>query len=353
MKKYILCLLVACGLVACGGGGSDSPATTPVTTPVTKTCANGATDPNCVDAPAKLVTSVPVPPFTTGSEHLKAFNYFNNIRASMGLGLLAYNTELENSAINHAKYMDAHAVSGFGEDANLSGFTGADVISRAIYAGYRSLNNGGKDIFVGGGLATANTESGAIQALMNTIYHRSSLIGQGYTDVGSAWYCATTVPAVSGCLNILVGGKTGAEQRNSFDFMSVYPIDGAKNVDLTAMNETVNPFPVDYPNGLIRGKVGYPVSFAIEESQRIVINSFTLTEQGKSTPLDAYLMTKATDPNNYIRQNEAYLTSKTILNPSIVYVAVVDATGITKAGTEHRYKKTWTFTTADRILPSF
>jgi len=124
--------------------------------------------------------------------------------------------------------------------------------------------------------------------------------------------------------------------------------------------ETLNPFP-DYPSGLVYGKVGYPVSFALEASQILELTSFTMTENGQTTPVSAYVYTKATDPNHYIGNNEAYLTAKTQLKPSTKYnmqlqgkvngLAFSCVNGVIVFGKTEGCS--WSFTTASGLVPSF
>jgi hypothetical protein len=71
--------------------------------------------------------------------------------------LLAYSPELTLSAANHANYLKINQVGGFDEDPLKPGFTGKTLSDRANFAGYKTNQ------FISGGLALANTSSGAIQ----------------------------------------------------------------------------------------------------------------------------------------------------------------------------------------------
>lgn len=358
-------LAAALALAGCGGGGSGSTSGsnsgsgntgTIVTCTAPQVLGNGVcTNPTPAVTPADLQTTVPTPPFPAGSEELKAFNYLNDFRKSLGLGLLAYSDTLTLSAANHANYLKVNMVGGFQEDPLKAAFTGAWPNDRASFAGYKT------NYPVSGGLAVANTASGAIQSLINSIYHRGVLIGQSWRDVGSATYCFDCNGGVA--LNINVA-KKDAGQRNASDFAMFYPLNKQTNVNLTMAGETTNPFP-DYPDGFVYGKVGYPISFALEASQTLNLKDFTLTEAGSTTPLNAYVHTSANDPQKLIPKNEAWITAKAQLKPSTTYTAVLhgsvnglDFSCVTENGNLKIVLGkadgcTTSFTTADRLLPSF
>jgi uncharacterized protein YkwD len=351
-------LATALALTGCGGGGSSTPSGSNTGTGGTgTTCGTSQVLINGVcTMPADLQTSVPTPPFPAGSEELKSFNYLNDFRKSLGLGLLAYSPELTLSAANHANYLKINQVGGFDEDPLKPGFTGKTLSDRANFAGYKTNQ------FISGGLALANTSSGAIQALINTIYHRSILIDQSVRDVGSATYCFTCDGSVA--LNIILARKDTIGQRNASDFAMFYPVNKQTNVNLTMAGETTNPFP-EYPDGLVYGKVGYPISFALEASQTLNLKDFTLTEAGSTMPLNAYVYTALNDPQKFIPKNEAWITAKAQLKPSTTYTAVLHGSvngqdfscvvenGNLKIVVGKSDGCTTSFTTADRLLPSF
>lgn len=347
--KYLVPALVVAmaNLSACGGGGGSNTPKTP--DPIVKTCDNGGKDyPTCTPPyiGANLQTTVSTPPFAVGSEEMKSFNYLNDFRRNLGLGLLAYSQELTLSAVNHANYLKINRVGGFSEDSGKPGYTGATPTERANYAGYKTNE------FVSGGLAVGNTASGAIQSLINSVYHRGVLIGQSWTDVGSATYCINCDGTIA--LNINVAKKDHYGQKNASDFVMFYPFNNQAGVSLTMAGETVNPFP-EYPDGLVYGKVGYPISFAVEAGHVLELKQFTLTENGSSVSLNSYVYTASNDPNKLILKNEAWLIAKSQLKPLTKYNVVLQANinGLSISCENGRivYGKTsgcsWSFTTSD------
>lgn len=344
-----LAILVSVLLSACGGGGGGASGGGN-TSPVTQTCANGGTDyPTCTApvTPAKLQTTVPNPPYALDSQEFKAFAYINDFRKSLGLGLLAYSPELTKSAVNHANYLAINKTGGFDEDATKPGFTGRTTTDRANFAGYAT------NFFVGGGLAVANTAPGAVQSLINTIYHRSTLMAQDWVDVGLATYIDTAI-------NVNFGKKDAIGQRNASDFVSFYPLDGQSNINLSMSGEIPNPFP-EFPDGLVLGKVGYPISFVLQADQTIGVKEFSLKDMTTGELLNSYIYTQTNDPNKLIQKNEAWLVAKTQLKPTTKYQVVFKGTanGVDfscvngKLALNKSDGCAWVFTTADRLLPSF
>jgi hypothetical protein len=137
-------LLTSVFLSACGGAGSIGPNLANTVQPV-QTCSNGGVNfPTCTPpaTPANLQLVVAQPPFPVDSDETIGFNYLNNVRASLGLGLLNYSPELQQATINHNNYLklnerdnyDAH-----NEDALRPGFTGVTASDQARFAGYTTI----------------------------------------------------------------------------------------------------------------------------------------------------------------------------------------------------------------------
>ena len=335
-------------LTGCGGGATStgSGATQP---PVAvQTCPNGATNfPTCTPyvVPADLQTVVPKPTYPAGSNDLKAFEYLNNFRASLGLGLLAQSPELDLAAKNHTNYVTSNTFlpgdSFHFEKPSGVGFTGVSPIDRARFAGYAT--NG----WVSENAAISNTQPGAIQGLIDTIYHRADLARQNYRDVGFYWYeDPHNYPGGLGQLVLNPGYKT--PQRNASDFVTFYPVNGQTNVDLAFAGETPDPFP-QVPNSEKVNRIGYPIYFAVESNQTLDIKSFTITELGQSTPLDAWVLTKKNDPNLiYLQANEAHMCAMSALKPLTTYQVSVVATADGRD-----VSRKWQFKTAEKKSISF
>lgn len=338
-------LMALAVLTACGGGGSDSSVKTP--DPVVSSCANGAKDyPTCTPpyVAADLQLTVQKPPYPDGSEDMRAFDYLNDVRSSLGLGKLNYSAELTKASANHLNYITINKVVTHDESASLAGFTGVRPIDRAQYAGYPLTS-------VSEVIALGNTKTGAIERLLGSVYHRSTLLDEGMRDVGSSG-----IVLDGGTSVVLNLGDKGSKQRNASDFVMVYPKDGQTNVNLSMCGESPWPFPdikVDQActnPRLVDGKivydmkVGYPVSIAIQANNELTVSSFKMFEAGNNTAIDVWLNTKATDATKLIAKHEAYITAKAGLKPNTKYEVTFSGTSNGKA-----FTRNWSFVTAANL----
>ena len=352
--------LLALSLItqACGGGGGGN-STSSAVQPVAQTCENGATNyPDCSSIPAKLQTSVVMPPYAPGTEDLMVFNYFNDLRASLGLGKLSYSAELDKASLNHSTYIKLNQVGGFSETVGRPGFTGATLSDRAIQTGYSDKLTG---LGISGGLAFGNSKLGALQSLLNSVYHRRILLQQMWTDVGTSMMCisvdksncnrGTNGEVIPDFLSVTVAYKNNVLQRNASDFFMIYPLDKSTDVPINMIGETTNPFP-QYPDGLVWGKVGYPIEVATEDSQNISVQTFTITEDGATVPKAATIMTNQNDPNRLIGKNEAFLVANSPLKPMTKYtVNFVGSANIPGSKVTRYINKTTSFVTSEFLVP--
>lgn len=344
---------VVCVITQACGGGSGGNSTSSTVPPVAQTCDNGATNyPDCSSIPAKLQTTIVMPPYASGSEDLMVFNYFNDLRTTLGLGKLSYSAELDKASLNHSTYIKLNQVGGFSETVGRPGFTGATLADRVIQAGYTDKLTG---LGVSGGLAFGNSKLGALKSLLNSVYHRRILLQQMWTDVGSSMMCISVDntncnrgangEVIPDFLSMTVAHKNNVLQRNASDFLMTYPMDKNTDVPISMVGETTNPFP-QYPDGLVWGKVGYPIEIAVEDSQTISVQTFTITEEGSTSPLAATMMTSQSDPNRLITKNEAFLIANTALKPMTKYTVTFVGTATTPGSKVIRsINKVWSFTT--------
>lgn len=187
-------------LVACGGGGSDTPAT--------------GSNPGSTDSPAgtsiAIQTTVPEPPLAVGSPRRLALDYLNRQRLQCGFGALRYNTVLEEAGTAHSNYALLNAKSPLfhphTEVAGLPGFTAPSPTERAILRGYKTNGTEVGEIGSGGGSFSASVdtynkapldliETEGMRKLSVAPYHAMHFFG-AYTEVGvGAIRQETRVPA--------------------------------------------------------------------------------------------------------------------------------------------------------------
>lgn len=348
-KLTLITVAVAMTLTACGGGG---------TTTAIPAVANGSTSPATTTNPATPVTpSAPVvvapnqqttvaaATYLVGSNELNYFNTLNTFRAQLGLGLYAQNAKLDIAAKNHAAYVATYASYNGGpvsmfendiktgvlnyhiEDAARAGFTGITSTDRAKAAMYDSafVNEEG-----GGGI-------NLVQGLINTVFHRLGLMDQSQRDIGISFANDSLNTAVA---NIGLAKGASAQFAGS-DYFGVYPSDKQTGILLSMSLEAPNPFPeISYSE--YSAKTSYPISVSSEKSTTLAVKTFTVTESGQTTPLNARLMTKtSTDLTAvYLSNNVAFLIGYAPFKAKTTYNVSFTGTvnGVDKI-------KTWSFTT--------
>lgn len=108
-----------------------------------------------------------------------AVSYLNEYRRGSGLSGLRQNQILSQAAKNHADYSAQNEYMGHDETAGRAKFSGADPVSRAIAAGYKSrhiLEN----------IAYKNDFKEAVDGLFSAIYHRFAFLNLSVDEVGYA-----------------------------------------------------------------------------------------------------------------------------------------------------------------------
>jgi uncharacterized protein YkwD len=342
-SNIITVVLISAILSACGGGGSTTPPVAPKPPPV-------ASNPNPPVAPPPttpavpeqdLQTSVPAPSYAANSEELAFFNAYNEFRAQAGLGKLAQNTKLDLAAKNHLNYQaqnldldlfstdpaTGRAVFHI-ESPSRPGFTGIQELDRAKFAQYA-----GSYVGETGSFGLGKGASQAFGDLLATVYHRAGFMFQSPRDIG------IVVGADKNQTVIVEFGYETKRQFNASNYVGNYPADKQTGVRLVAVTELPNPFS-DISLSEFATKTSYPVNVVTAEGTTLAVTSFTMTEAGQSTALDARLITKDNDPNKYVASNYAFLVGKAAFKPNTTYNVVFSGTVNGVA-----LNKSWSFTT--------
>lgn len=328
VNQTLVAAAIAILVTACGGGGDSSQSGSQVgTTPTPPVTPTTPTEPAVI--PGQLQTSVPALTYAAASEEFSFVTAFNDFRQKLGLGLLAQNTMLDKSAQNHLQYVLTNDVNN-GGTVNMSAvdpatglanfhieapanpyFAGVLPLDRAKATGYAGTYVTEQGTFGGGKGAAV-----AFESLVRTVYHRAGLMFQGPTDVGIA------IGKDRSQTFVIEFGNVNA-QFNASNYLGTYPADSQTGVGLFAGVENPNPFPdLSTSNDDFPTKTGYPVSVLAKEFTTLEVITFTLTEAGASSPLDARLMTKDNDPNHYLQANMVFLVAKAALKPNTTYSVV-------------------------------
>ncbi|KFC61899.1 CAP domain-containing protein [Massilia sp. LC238] len=340
-KFYVFALITAMAVTGCGGGGggSESAPSTPIgTAPAAPT----PVPPVSYVQPAALQAAVK-PDYPAGSALEASFNELNAFRAAQGLGPVNQNASIDVAARNHAEYI---RINNSGADphtqvAGKPGFTGATVQDRVIAAGYAATVSTEVIAF---SLQAGNPDASAIDNLVNGLYHRNAMMHQGMTHVG--------ISAEDAASPLLANLAAIKPQVNAGDYVGVYPANNQTGVYLTHSLESPNPFyqEMEMTVANMCTKTSSPVTVASQASTALSVTSFTVTEEGQATPLDARIITKASTPQDgiYLGSNVAHYVAKTPFKPNTKYnvrfigKATGDATG---AANGLSIDKAWTFTT--------
>lgn len=329
-------------LSACGGGSASSTASAP-TTPTNPV---GPTAPPTM-IPGDTQTSVPILTYAANSEEFKFVTALNAFRAQVGLGLLAQNTKLDTASANHLGYLLVNDINNGGtvnlnsfdpatgrsmlhiENGALAKFTGVQEADRAKFASYDGSYTG-EEVTFGGGQGGAV----ALGTLVQTVYHRAGLMLQNVREIGVAVGADKSQTVV-----MELGLKTN--QSVASDYVGLYPSNGQTGVALHSYVEAPNPFPeLSTANSDFPTKTSFPVSVSVVTGNTIAVTSFTVTEAGQSTPMDARLLTRANDPNHYLSSNVAFLVAKAAFKSTTTYN--VKFTGTNNGAA---FTKEWSFTT--------
>ncbi len=305
--KYLsytsIALALSMALSGCGGGGGGGSSTS-----------SAPSTPVAPSTPPAVVANLQVaatPTYATTSEEFNYFTAVNAFRSAEGLGPLNQNKYYDIASAAHANYENLNAGTlgaSHGEVSGYAGFTGNNPLDRVQAVG-------GTAFVVEEEEGIADTigavGSGAVFAsqLINSVYHRAGLIYQGLTEMGvSIGITNAQYTSVSD-----LGFTT--QQVNAGTYFGVYPTDGLTGVGLHAHPELPDP----YPAGIdVATQTGYPINVASQESTTLTVTTFTVTEQGSTTPLSATLITSS-DPNLTGNNNLAFLVANAAFAPNTTY----------------------------------
>lgn len=328
MFAAMVVLLAGCGG---GGGGSTSTGTTP---PVSTTPA----PPSAPVLAANLQTAAPST-YPAGSIAAAEFDAINKARAAVGVGPLVQSQNIDLATAAHKAYveMNQSGADAHHEVAGTPGFTGVNPIDRIKAAGYAAVSAGEV-------IGFGSSDFDPIVGLLSTVYHRQVLLDESFTHVGIAAY-EDVKPTYIDTAYI-------KPQNNAGDFVGVYPANGQTGVPLVHRMESPNPFYLEMEMTVqnMCTKTTYPVSLMSQGSTTLNVTSFTVTEQGQSTPLDARIITHNTSAQDkvYLPANVANFVGKAPFKPNTKYTArfVGTATGTAVGGNGTlNIDKSWTFTT--------
>lgn len=288
-------------------------------------------------------------------ELLDPLNYLNTQRVKSGMIGFTYNSTLELSASNHAKYEAYNKTQGHTEDENKRFFTGIHPYQRAFNAGYESKN-------ISENISYNKPLIPAIDSLFTAIYHRFGFLDFDKNEVGFSYqkdgnYSSAVFVMGNSYLNgickkayglnpkryyastckdksIKIGEKSFKKAINFANNNTiVYPYKNATNVDVFFSGEVPDPM----PSCKITAN---PISVQFKPSQsKIVLKSFKLFENSKEIE-NTKIITKQSDINQRFTKEEFALFSLLPYKFNTTYKTVFEYEKNKKS-----HKISWNFTT--------
>ncbi len=213
-------------------------------------------------------TTCPTPPSGSPANAVTAWQVLNKVRLAAGAGCMnlvsaldtsaqAYCSYEANNASNSTCVAEAHT-----EVMSCAGFTGADVQTREVAAGYpQSL------AYTEVATTFGNNPTAAVPNWIDTVFHRIPLLDPWTVDMGYG--------GATGCDAIDIGrGMSTAATKT----IVTYPYDGQTNVP-PSFSGLEGPTP-PAPSG------GFPSSYPISiYAQSLSVTQHVLTKDGDSTPI--------------------------------------------------------------------
>jgi Cysteine-rich secretory protein family len=298
---HLLTLSLTTLLTACGGGGGGGSTTT-----------GGGTT-----VGTAIVTSVPTPTYTAGSNELAAFNYLNQERARCGFGMLAQNTQLDTAATAHANYLISNNTFGHSETVGLPGYTGISPATRSSAAGYGSW-------YVGEGISPGNTATGleGIRWLLSAPYHLMGMV-YGNIEVGMSYKTTVLSQAAQKILavDMAISSTASKPQTPASGSVLTYPCATATNLPPSFSNEAEN-----WAAATGVGSGGTPIVIVAPNYEVLANIVVTYTPTGGGAPITPSIIYSTNDPQHLLNSYQVLAIPSTTLASNTSYTVNITGT---------------------------
>jgi uncharacterized protein YkwD len=223
----------------------------------------------------------------------------NKYRAAMGLGTLAWNYTLEQTAVGHSQYLsaltDRSILSKLASDGTpemhrqqtgRAKFTGVTLTDRTKRTGYK-FGAGEQVVFN----ERQNSGADVVDQLMATVYHRSGLLNPAWSELGGA---VDTSDAV------LVLGEGSTKNRVVSDWIGTFPGNNTTVSRIAFQNEIPDPAPERAGQWL-----GLPISIHTVAGRRLKFDRFELCDTDHPTqPVEGRVLDHVSDMR--VGENELF-----------------------------------------------
>ena len=251
----------------------------------------------------------------------QAITRLNALRAYANVPPVQVDAALQQAAEAHAAYYAENGFSGHYQDPTGAGFTGATPTDRIQAAGFTGRCSGESASSIG------DDPEAAVDALVNSVYHRTIMLHPALTFVGYGQSAGGSVFNFGGCLD-------GAPD---VDRLYVYPGDGQADVPIDFLPRTERPNPL--PD--VTGYVGSPVSVGVSPwlQDPLEITSMHIVDQAGIS-----LSYRRVDDDSW-----AYFMTELPLGAGQTFTVSIAGKAVgSDVGT---FARTWSFSTQSAFVP--
>lgn len=246
----------------------------------------------------------------------------NELRAYAQVPPVQADATLQQAAEGHAAYFAVHGFTGHEQEPEQSGFSGATPGERMQAAGFAGKCTAESASSIG------NDPVAAVEALVNSVYHRTIMLHPALNLVGYGQSAGGSVFNFGGCQ----AGPTDVNR------LYIYPGAGQENVPIDFLPKTERPNPLRQ----VEGYVGSPISIGMS---RWLDNSLTIE--------NVEIFDQAGIRMRYFRVDDgswAYFMTALPLGAGQTYT--ISVSGNAEGSEVGRFERTWSFTTQSAYLPA-
>lgn len=283
-----------------------------------------------VNAPlgSTLVTEVPPAIYPNNSDELVAFTWINNERSRCGMGKLAQVGSLDQSAIDHVRYLATNL-----DNGNLTELTHVQNPSHPSYTGTfpsdRARLRGYSALAAELAAADALVLSGYQGLFGDATFH--SLIAQdSYAEVGLG---SGFSQRINSWLSVITLGNAKV-QLVAQDSVVTYPCGGETLLWRNHSPESPSPLP-----NVSLVTQGPPITIMVRDGQELKVREVTLTTQA-GEHIGGTLLTNEGRTDNRIKRNQAAFIPNKVLPAHTTFNATIRGTN-----EGQRFEKRFSFST--------
>ena len=251
----------------------------------------------------------------------QAITRLNELRAHAQSPPVQADPKLQQAAAAHAAYYAVNGFTGHHQDPVSSGFTGATPADRMKAAGFTGRCTGESASSI------SDDPAAAVDALVNSVYHRTIMLHPALTLVGYGQSAGGSVFNFGGCI----------DGTPDVDRLYIYPGDGQTDVPIDFLPKTERPNPL--PD--IEGYVGSPISVGVSPwlKNSLEITSIQIVDQAGVS-----LSYRRVDDDSW-----AYFMTELPLGAGQTFTVSISGNAV--RSNVGAFARTWTFSTQSAFLP--